>query len=451
MRKIAYLLLLFLLLFGGKRAIISIKTPKGNYIPLYKASYALLIGNGNYRYWNRLRWPPKDVDEVAAQLKKLGFSTEVHKDLTKEEFEKILSKFVATKGQEKDAQIFIYYGGHGYSEKSITGKDFGYLIMTDTPRPNDENFRAKAVDIEWVAKQTLLMKAKHVLFMFDSCFSGTVLNLRAPQPTPSPITNLIANPVREFITAGAADETVPDRSYFKMVFLDVLQGKEPEIVKDGYLTGTELAAILANKVPYYYPYQHPQFGKIKDPALDKGDFVFVLRSTEFYPQASTPPPSTPRVDFSDLEEKAKARVRWQQYLERMSQAYEKARNLDANTQLQPSEKAQAWERFLTAFSSDDPFTDKDERMRAYAKERLKYWKTRPSQSVSEAPRKKYAVIIVQEASIRSLPSSEGEILFVASKGEKLEILEDLGTWLKVRREDGVVGYVWSKLVGIEIE
>ncbi len=385
MRRRAAILLLSLLLFagnGGKRAIISIKTPKGNYIPLYKASYALLIGNGNYRYWKKLPGPTKDVDEVAAQLKKIGFSTEVHKDLTKEEFEKIFSKFVATKGQEKDAQILIYYAGHGHSEKDITGQYLGYLAMVDTPHPDMDKagFYAKSIPIEWVARQAKIMKAKHVLFMFDSCFSGTVLKLtRAPRRYKTPITWLIANPVREFITAGAADETVPDRSYFKMVFLDVLQGKEPEIVKDGYLTGTELAAILANKVPYYYPYQHPQFGKIKDPALDKGDFVFVLKRGGFSYEAATPPPapSVSDLDLTDLQGKVQARrSRWQAYLDKMKSAFEKVKQLDQEPALTLQEKREAWEKFLATFQQDDPFSSLDEHMREYAKERVKKLKER---------------------------------------------------------------------------
>ena len=39
------------------------------------------------------------------------------------------------------------------------------------------------------------------------------------------ITDRIKNPVRQFITAGRADEPVPDRSEFKKAFLNLLEGR----------------------------------------------------------------------------------------------------------------------------------------------------------------------------------------------------------------------------------
>ena len=64
--------------------------------------------------------------------------------------------------------------------------------------------------------------------------------------------------------------------------------------------------------------------------------------------------------------------------------------------------------------------------------------------------RKYAVVM-KDANIRSMPSTQGKILYVARSGEKLEVLEDLGTWIKVRIPTGGTGFVWAKLVRIEIE
>jgi hypothetical protein len=51
-----------------------------------------------------------------------------------------------------------------------------------------------------------------VLFIFDSCFSGSVF--ATSRAAPGIIDYKIANPVRQFIASGAADETVPDKSVF---------------------------------------------------------------------------------------------------------------------------------------------------------------------------------------------------------------------------------------------
>ncbi len=65
--------------------------------------------------------------------------------------------------------------------------------------------------------------------------------------------------------------------------------------------------------------------------------------------------------------------------------------------------------------------------------------------------KKWAVVISAGANIRTMPSTKGEIIYVAKFGEKLKLAEDLGVWLKVKLKDGRTGFVWSKLVRVEIE
>ncbi|OGF64940.1 MAG: hypothetical protein A2Y62_15150 [Candidatus Fischerbacteria bacterium RBG_13_37_8] len=245
---------------------------------LYSVSYALLIGNSDYEHFQKLEYTVGDVEEVAKVLEELGFKVEIAKNLASDEFRKTMSDFIARKGQEKDAQILIYYAGHGFTEKVSGGDNLGYLIMVDTPQPKDNYslFLQKATRMTEIIDYSKLIKSKHVLFMFDSCFSGSILSLRG-DIAPEAIKESIRNPVREFITAGMADEPVPDRSFFKEVFLKALRGTEGTQHEDGYLTGSELGTILTRKVPDYNPKQHPQFGKIKDPNLDTGDFVFILK------------------------------------------------------------------------------------------------------------------------------------------------------------------------------
>ena len=160
--------------------------------------------------------------------------------------------------------------------KAATGEDLGYLVMLDTPHPeNAGEFDLHSIDMVKFVSDSKKIHAKHVLFMFDSCFSGTVLNLRN-RITPSHITDRIKNPVRQFITAGRADEPVPDRSEFKKAFLNLLEGRVEEPTPDGYLTGVELGDYLYRTVPKFSKGQHPQHGKIHDQQLNTGDFVFVL-------------------------------------------------------------------------------------------------------------------------------------------------------------------------------
>lgn len=268
------------LLMASSRGLqVTLDAPDGKQLPLYKASYALVVGNGRYRGgWDPLEGAPKDAQEVAAALEGQGFTVRLETDLTRERFDRIFGEFVLSHGAEEDNRLLFYYAGHGYTQKMATGEDLGSLVMVEAPSPAKDplGFRLASVDVQSLVTQAKIIRAKHVLFMFDSCFSGSILNLRE-QVTPQSVTESVRHPVRQFITAGRANEPVPDHSAFKQAFLDLLEGRDREPIPDGYLTGEELGLYLKTKVPEYNPDQHPQYGKIRDPKLDKGDFIFALR------------------------------------------------------------------------------------------------------------------------------------------------------------------------------
>jgi hypothetical protein len=260
-----------------------VKTKEGEKIELYKGAYAFIVGNGNYKKggWDPLPGALRDVDEVANALKGMGYKVTLKKDLDRNSFIKAFAEFSVKNGRDKDNQLLFYYAGHGHTEKMANDEELGYLVMVDAPDPKSDpvGFTLASVDMQFIVTQVKLIKSKHVLFIFDSCFSGTILNLRA-RVVPEHVSDSVKYDVRQFITAGRANEKVPDRSVFKDAFLDLLEGRDKEPIDDGYITGKELGLYLKQKVPQYNPQQHPQYGKIKDPKLDKGDFVFVTSKIE---------------------------------------------------------------------------------------------------------------------------------------------------------------------------
>ncbi len=265
--------------FAQRGTKITVHTEDGEELSLYKDSYALVIGNGAYpteNGWKPLPRAANNVKEIAETLERHGFNVTLKIDVTKAEFNTTFSEFIYKSGKDPDNRLLFYYAGHGYTTKSAIGEDLGYLVMLDTPPPkNEAEFDLYSIDMVKFVADSKKIHAKHVLFMFDSCFSGTILNLQN-QAAPLPITDRIRNPVRQFITAGRADEHMPSRSVFKMAFLNLLEGRVKEPLPDGYLTGVELADYLHRTVPALSGGQHPQHGKIYDPQLNKGDFVFVL-------------------------------------------------------------------------------------------------------------------------------------------------------------------------------
>ena len=99
---------------------------------------------------------------------------------------------------------------------------------------------------------------------------------KATRAIPAVIREKTGKPVRQFITSGTAEQEVPDESVFRGQFIAALGG-EADLDGDGYVTGAELGQFLETTVTNYTgAAQTPQYGKLGDPLLDKGDFVFAL-------------------------------------------------------------------------------------------------------------------------------------------------------------------------------
>jgi hypothetical protein len=364
-------------LLAAQRGIkVTAKTPSGKAIPLYSGSYALVVGNGDYnKGWDPLPGAIRDVKDVARALKENGFKVILKTNLTRNTFRRAFGSFFHKYGRSKTNRLFFYYAGHGYTQRMFTGEDQGYMVMVDAPAPEKDpvGFDIASIDMQVVVTQAKKVKARHVLFMFDSCFSGAILNLRE-RVIPETISDSVSLPTRQFITAGRANEPVPDHSIFKQAFLDLLEGRDKEPIPDGYITGEELGLYLKNKVPQYNPMQHPQYGKIKDIRLDKGDFVFALKIP------STPKPPAPRQsdgirDYDKIiKERNANRKKWNSWQKSMETALAKVERYDKSNALNAKEKADAWEGLLASYGADNPYTAKDDEFRKQAEERNLYWK-----------------------------------------------------------------------------
>ena len=129
------------------------------------------------------------------------------------------------------------------------------------------------------------VESRHVLFLFDNCFSGTIFESKS-LPKQSPLIQAYtAKPVRQFITAGSAEQEVPGKSVFTPTFIRALRG-EGDLNRDGYVTGSELGMYISDKVANYDNGKTtPQYGKIRAPELDQGDFIFTLTNNDHHDSA----------------------------------------------------------------------------------------------------------------------------------------------------------------------
>jgi len=390
MRKAAafFLMILVMAVFTGiflypQSKGIRIVTKEGKTIPLYENSYALVIGVSEYTNgWQNLNRIPTEIDEVATALKNHGFKVVKVSNPTYEELKQAFDRFIDKYGFTPNNRLLFFFSGHGYSRKR--GKK-GYIVPSDAPNPvyDEHGFLQKSIEMEQVITWARRIEAKHALFLFDSCFSGLIFKSK-DTPVPRHISYLTAKNVRQFISAGSANEKLPAKSVFTPNFVRGIDGGA-DLDKDGYITGTELGVYLQEKVLSYKKGQTPQYGKLRDPDYDEGDFVFVSK------KVFEPPTVLPSIDFRDLENEAK----WADWQKKFQGEVERLKGYDENNGITAESKINAWEMLLKAFNRDNPFSNEDEQLRNHAKERMRYWtgviedkpgdKTPPSVSGDKPP------------------------------------------------------------------
>jgi len=353
-----------------------IRDKSGKEVGLYDNSYALVIGVSKYvSGWPELTGVKKDIEAVKKVLENHGFHVRVLEDPDRDGLDKAFRDFISQYGRDPDDRLLFYFAGHGYTVTLAYGGDMGYIVPADAPNPNVDldGFKAKAISMETIQVYARLIESKHALFLFDSCFSGQMFALS--RAVPENISYKTARPVRQFITSGSAEEQVPDKSIFCQQFAEALDG-EADVDKDGYVTGTELGEFLQkNVVNYTRGAQHPQYGKIRDPLLDKGDFVLQLPGQSWTSPIPLPekPASFSIDDLVSEADRIEAKAAWDSRQKEMEKAFSDATSFQERD-VPPDRKVTAWERFLEAFKEDNPLSQEDDRMRQEASKQVAYWK-----------------------------------------------------------------------------
>ncbi|KAM9376830.1 mucosa-associated lymphoid tissue lymphoma translocation protein 1 [Pholidichthys leucotaenia] len=135
---------------------------------------ALLIGNLNYSHHPGLMAPIMDVHVLGILLRQLGFRVVSLLDLTKEEMQTAIEKFI----QLLDRGVYglFYYAGHGYEH---AGRN--YLVAVDAPLPyQTEN----CVCVQRVMHKMQERKTALSVILLDTCRKwynqGTLLSAIMP-------------------------------------------------------------------------------------------------------------------------------------------------------------------------------------------------------------------------------------------------------------------------------
>jgi hypothetical protein len=274
----------------AQRNSLIVKDANGKEVIVYQESHALVIWAGDYKNWGKLNNLQYEAKEVVTALQKQGFQVREIHNPNRTKLSNGIKDFIDDYGYRQNNRLVIFFAGHGYTRQQTKG----YLVPVDAPDPivDEQGFLKAALSMEQINSWATQMEAKHVLFVFDSCFSGTIFKQRSngEDAGNAYIRDVMNKPVRQFLTAGDANEKVPAKSVFTPLFLRALEG-EADYTKDGYVTGSELGLYLTQHLPNLTRgNQHPQFGTILDVNLNRGDIVFRSSIAVVSPQPSPSPP-----------------------------------------------------------------------------------------------------------------------------------------------------------------
>jgi uncharacterized caspase-like protein len=244
--------------------------------PLYEKSWAVVIGINQYAHWPHLQAAVADAQAVAERLKSMGFEQIVLLRNAEATRTRILTEIGTSLSRSTgpNDRVVIYFAGHGFTEELPNGEQVGYIIPVDCPQ---SNFFTHAISMQQIRETFSRMRAKHIYYVMDCCFSGYGFS-RGAGVLPETRGYLQAMTERrsvQMITAGRKGDLAHEQGghgIFTLYLLRGLQG-EADLNNDGVVTASELGAFVQpNVYQASSQKQLPQYGRLDG----EGEVVFVV-------------------------------------------------------------------------------------------------------------------------------------------------------------------------------
>jgi len=230
--------------------------------------HALVIGNNDYQSLPKLRTAINDARSMADLLEtKYGYEVELLLNATRSEIFKAMYSYRRTlTGRDN---LLIYYAGHGWLDKEA---DEGYWLPVDAGRQDPSNWISNSS----ITSSLKAMKAKHVLVVADSCYSGKLargisISLRSGDY----YRRISMKRARTVMASGGLEPVADDggkgnHSVFASALIEALNENQ------GVLDATLLFSKIRRPVMVNAD-QTPEYSDIRKAGHDGGDFLFVPR------------------------------------------------------------------------------------------------------------------------------------------------------------------------------
>ena len=243
-------------------------TEKNPTIKTDEKYYALVIGNNNYEYLEKLDAAENDAEVIANVLQnKYGFEVELL--LNGDYRTTVNSIFNMTDKLKENDNLLIYYAGHGELDKA---ENRGYWLPVDASKKS----RAEWISNSRIVDRIKATKAKHVLLIADSCFSGTLMRSGiTPEANEAIdekyIERLKKKKTRLVVTSGGNEPVVDSdggqHSLFALKLIDILRNNK-SVINSSTLFEPIRQYVSDNAD------QTPERAMIHKTGHDGGDFLF---------------------------------------------------------------------------------------------------------------------------------------------------------------------------------
>ncbi len=346
---------------------------------------ALIIGNADYKHAGILRNPVNDATAISETLQQLGFEVTTITDADKRKMEQFIREFGKQLKRRKGVGLF-YYAGHGMQIEGVN-----YLLPTDINPSNEFDVTYDAVPVGKLLGQMEVAGNGMNMVILDACRNNPFA--RSFRSSSRGLAQVVA-PTGSFISyATAPGQVASDGDGKNGLYTEKLlkHMTTPGLTLERVFKQVRMdvqKASNSRQVPW-------------DSSSVTGDFYFV-------PSVAAPP-SVDTVELGDLQEQADAtekagleqqrleqarleeqrmeqarleqqriKTQWQQWQQRMQQDYDKVIAFEQQA-IENKLKVQSWERFLSSWKDDNPYSQQDGELRSMAESRVTHWQQAPQE------------------------------------------------------------------------
>jgi hypothetical protein len=251
----------------------SLPSPTPTYKPGYGKSWAVVIGINAYQKWPKLKYAVNDARAMGDVLHKIGFDEVImllDNEATQQNILRVLGDDLYARTKDDD-RVFIFFAGHGQTQDLPNDSKMGYIIPVEGEM---QNYYSTAISMHQLQDISDRLRAKHIFFALDSCFSGLLLRLRGGVPDAYGGMAQTTARVRQVLTAGSEGEQVGEvqgHGLFTNLLITGLQGTA-DLNQDKHITATEIYQFLNRRIlEESRNTQNPVFGRL---GMGQGEFIF---------------------------------------------------------------------------------------------------------------------------------------------------------------------------------